>query len=212
MTLKNKILETYERGGTGFTIIQSLKWILKRVQERYSIYEVRPMVRHLVKTRRNKELIGVEIGVCTGINAAMIMKKLKIKKIYLIDPYTPYEQHSTQVVFDISEDFQLNTEEKAHQMMKKHKEKAIFIRETSTEASKRIEDKSLDFVYIDGLHDYENTKNDIDAWDPKVKEGGVIGGHDYHPYWTGVIKAADEYAKKNNMKIEAKGGDWWVEK
>jgi hypothetical protein len=40
------------------------------------------------------------------------------------------------------------------------------------------EDESLDFVFIDGDHRYEHVKADIEAWWPKVKPGGYIGGHD----------------------------------
>ena len=50
----------------------------------------------------------------------------------------------------------------------------------SIDVAKTVEDGSLDFVYIDGLHDYGSVKRDIGAWWPKVKVGGFIGGHDYH--------------------------------
>lgn len=64
------------------------------------------------------------------------------------------------------------------------------IRMLSIEASKLYEDESLDFVYIDGSHDYESVKEDILAWIPKVKIGGVIAGHDYDH--AGVKQAVDE--------------------
>ena len=38
---------------------------------------------------------------------------------------------------------------------------------------------SLDFVFIDGSHEYEAISADIRAWFPKVKVGGYIGFHDY---------------------------------
>lgn len=56
------------------------------------------------------------------------------------------------------------------------------IRSTSIEASKLYEDNSLDFVFIDGAHDYLSVKEDIEHWYPKVKKGGYISGDDYvHP-------------------------------
>ena len=48
----------------------------------------------------------------------------------------------------------------------------------------------LDFIYIDGNHQYEYVKNDIILSQKIVKEGGIIAGHDYDN--KGVIKAVDE--------------------
>jgi hypothetical protein len=67
------------------------------------------------------------------------------------------------------------------------------IRMDSIEASKKYEDNSIDFVFIDANHDYDYVKKDIEAWFPKVKTGGVIAGHDYHKHWKGVVKAVDEF-------------------
>ena len=53
------------------------------------------------------------------------------------------------------------------------------IKSDSIEASKNYKDGSLDFVFIDGSHTYEDVCKDIRAWFPKVKNGGFIGGHDY---------------------------------
>jgi len=64
---------------------------------------------------------------------------------------------------------------------------------SSEEASKLYDNETLDFVFIDAAHDYENVKNDINLWYPKVKIGGVISGHDYHPGWSGVVRAVDEF-------------------
>jgi len=53
------------------------------------------------------------------------------------------------------------------------------IREMSTTASRLYVDGSLDFVFLDAGHDYDDIKADIAVWLPKVKPNGFIGGHDY---------------------------------
>lgn len=54
------------------------------------------------------------------------------------------------------------------------------IRSLSVEAASQFSNNSLDFVYIDASHEYEDVKDDINAWLPKVKVGGTIAGDDYN--------------------------------
>jgi hypothetical protein len=53
------------------------------------------------------------------------------------------------------------------------------VRAASVMASSAYEDKSLDFVFIDAGHTYDDVHADITAWLPKVKQGGILAGHDY---------------------------------
>lgn len=69
-------------------------------------------------------------------------------------------------------------------------------RQDSVEAAKYVHDASLDFVFIDAEHSYEGCTRDIAAWDPKVRKGGIVCGHDYSPNWPGVVRAVDETGKK----------------
>ena len=50
------------------------------------------------------------------------------------------------------------------------------------DAVKTFEDNSLDFVYIDGNHDFLNVAQDIHYWFKKVRPGGILSGHDYVRY------------------------------
>lgn len=83
------------------------------------------------------------------------------------------------------------------------------VRLTSEKASQTFENDFFDFIFIDGLHDYDSVQNDISYWHPKLKNGGVIGGDDYDPCWDGVIKAVDE---KFGDKALKKWPAWYLTK
>lgn len=79
------------------------------------------------------------------------------------------------------------------------------VRMNSLEAVNLFQNESLDFVFIDASHEYEDVKEDIKAWLPKVKVGGILAGHDYHHQ---PIKDA---LKFNNLTIEERlDEDCWV--
>lgn len=69
------------------------------------------------------------------------------------------------------------------------------IRLTSIEASKLFDDESIDFIMIDAAHDYDNVKNDILHWYPKMKKGGIMSGDDI--CWPGVAQAVTEIFEKD---------------
>lgn len=69
---------------------------------------------------------------------------------------------------------------------------------------------SLDLVFIDGNHDYESVKEDIQLQIPKLKSGGLLAGHDYHleeDCSPGVKRAVDELLKD---KISLKNDSVWL--
>ena len=48
----------------------------------------------------------------------------------------------------------------------------------SVSASKLFPDRSVDLVFIDGNHGYSQIRQDILAWLPRVRNGGILCGHD----------------------------------
>lgn len=87
------------------------------------------------------------------------------------------------------------------------------IKSDSVEASFLYEDNSIDFLFVDGSHEYEDVKKDLIVWFPKVKKGGVMAGHDYTGDWKSVRKAVDEFGFENNLKVSAISvGSWIINK
>lgn len=72
-------------------------------------------------------------------------------------------------------------------------------RKPSVEAAKDFEDESIDCIFIDAAHDYENVKADIEAWYPKMKSGAVIGYDDHTTGQVGVRTAVAEFHAKMNL-------------
>jgi len=64
----------------------------------------------------------------------------------------------------------------------------------SDEAKRFIRNYSVDLLFIDGAHHYEQVKRDISNYWPKLKMGGILLGHDYtrHKQHQGIVKAANE--------------------
>jgi predicted O-methyltransferase YrrM len=76
----------------------------------------------------------------------------------------------------------------------------------SWEMASNYQDDSLDFVFIDAGHDYDSVTKDITNWYPKIKNGGIIAGHDYH-YDVGVYPAVNDYFKGKTIK---QMGSCWI--
>jgi len=165
-----------------------------------------------------KDLVGAEIGVYRGYHAREMFLALDIKRLYLVDPYTKYEDYHDRLIRD-----KLHIAEKeAHEHLAEFNERIIWMKQMSTEAAKEIPDSSLDFVYIDGNHQYDYVLRDIKVWYPKVKVGGILGGHDYdHKRLIEVKRAVDDFCNEYNISLYRKRGtnmpgcddfsiDWWI--
>jgi len=67
------------------------------------------------------------------------------------------------------------------------------VKTTSLKASQLFDEEYFDLVFLDAGHQYQSVVEDIDAWLPLVKEGGLISGHDYGArHYPGVKKAVGE--------------------
>lgn len=79
-------------------------------------------------------------------------------------------------------------------------------RGNSAHMARGFEDASVDFIWIDAGHTYEDVKKDIAAWWPKLKVGGVMGGDDLP--MEGVTRAVRERFPDHEAGAE-NGWAWW---
>jgi len=167
-------------------------------------YHLRPMI-NFIKNSKKQNLIGVEIGTLHALNAQSILQNLNVKHLYLVDPYTIYDD-GINTYQNRDKDYEI-----AKQRMKPFRNKVTFIVKTSEDAICDIL-TSLDFVYIDGNHDYEHVKQDLELYYPLVRSGGVIGGHDFRADCEGLCRAVLEFADEHKLKLNGWVTDYWFVK
>ena len=73
--------------------------------------------------------------------------------------------------------------------------------EKSEEYVKKVIDKSIDVVYIDGSHKCLDVLNDLNLWYPKLRSGGFLCGHDYKNGHGGVEQAVDKFVSRHQLNI-----------
>jgi hypothetical protein len=176
---------------------------------------------HKLLKQHNLKGKGIEIGVGRGEFSKHLLELTELEKIYSIDPWdiskSQYRSKWTQE--KLNEVYEL-----AMLNLKPFGSRSKVVKSTSAEALKMFDDKSIDFIYIDALHDYESVKQDIELWWPKVKSGGILAGHDYTKRIAekekdaefGVIKAVNESVKELNVNLNVTNGDrfpsWYFRK
>lgn len=77
---------------------------------------------------------------------------------------------------------------------------------TSIEGSERMPNGAVDGVFIDGDHAYHAVAADIAAWEPKLRSGGFLSGHDFG-HNSEVARAVLEYADRHNRTVHL-AMDW----
>ena len=147
---------------------------------------------NFAKSYFNNPVIGVEVGVNKGENAEdMLVHWDNLSRLFLVDNvrdgFTPINEGINRLL--------------------KYGDRCYWYLETSQEASRRFQDNSLDYVYIDAGHSHAEVTNDIMLWLPKVRVGGMLAGHDVGT--AGIDTAIAEYFKSGCV-IEYP--DWWFMK
>lgn len=170
---------------------------------RYEYDHLRPLYHYM---ERSDDMKICEVGVGCGENALHLLKSFNVDQLVLVDPYTPFS--SNGYLFNHIE--QGSNRRKAHRLLCDYDDVILWVEKSSVVACERFHDGFFDLVYVDGDHSVDAVYSDLCCWYPRVKSGGVLGGHDFNV--PSVMWAVSRFADENNLSLQFVGCDWWIKK
>ena len=164
--------------------------------------------------------ICVEIGVEKGYFSKLILQVLNPSKLFLVDPWSvghdinDVEKYGSALnnlptAYSTEDDYK-NIHNVFYNEIKGNK---VIVRpDFSYNVVDDFPNNYFDFIYIDSCHLYNAVKADLNMFLPKLKEGGVMAGHDYLVFDNfGVIEAVNEFCIEHNFEmiiLNNEGFDW----
>lgn len=167
--------------------------------------------------------VGAELGVFKGEFSQHLLNACQPKKLYLIDAwweiygeyypdwgeYTNFGKLKTRDAYEL-----------AREVANKHiqnTEVEICIGDDLKVLS-NMPDEYLDWVYVDSSHDYQHTIDELNLLVKKIKQCGLITGHDWRPdpqhEHHGVFRAVNEFCAREEWEVTSLGdyGQWCIKK
>lgn len=151
----------------------------------------------------------VEIGSFLGrsthyLATAIINANKENVKIYCVDTFQGSTEHSS---LNLPEDFSSVFKENLQYFIGRNMVIPCQGRSDSKEILDKFEDGSIDYIMVDGAHEYEPVVDDIENWWPKLKPTGTMFGDDYK--LASVAEAVN--TGLNNIGIKTYGANSSVE-
>ncbi len=150
------------------------------------------------------DLVGLEVGVYRGQNADEIYLQIQPALLVLIDCWEP----KGLGFFEGDDAGESQSGFIDTYLLHKDRSNVVIIKGWSKDLAGLFRDEMFDFVYTDGNHCLLQCQEDLQAWYPKVKPGGVFGGHDFN--MEGVSRAVEHvFPEGVTVGSGASGTDWW---
>ena len=163
---------------------------------------------------------GAEIGVLRGQFSEIVLDRWHGRTLHCVDPWKalPRDEYWDNKNVSQPEHDRLFAETEAR--LRRFGTRAAILRQTSREAAGRFAEGQLDFVFIDAQHHYEAVQDDLVAWHPKIRPGGILCGHDYldgtvNGCRYGVRRAVQEFAAARRLRVvvahEPRFPSWFIQ-
>jgi hypothetical protein len=170
---------------------------------------------------KKKPKVFLEVGVFHGVTARNVCELLyqihknDFKYIGLdlfekndenkseIIPNTNFSNPLKQIYFKYIKRQDPYTIEAVEELLKKFENNIHLIKGNSNKVLKKIDMSKINYVFLDGGHDYETVRNDLNNCIEVVNNNGTILCDDYDlSYAPGVKKAIDEFVQINDLNYE----------
>ena len=156
---------------------------------------------------------GAELGIHDGVNYRFLIQNCPNLHMIGVDLYEAQPDNNGPEKWTPGEHGHAWDHNSYYQNMLKFSShfpnRTKIVKDYTTNACNEVEDGSLDFIFIDADHGYEGCLRDIKAWDSKVREGGIVFGHDIH--FPTVQRAVTEFYGENSWFVED-DFIWWIQK
>ena len=175
----------------------------------------------LEEIKRKKPKFFLEVGVFHGVTARNVCELLfeihnhDFKYIGLdlfkknqeneseIIPNTNFSNPFKKIYFRFIKKQDPYTLAAVEDLLKKFKKNVHLIKGNSNKVLKNVDMSKIDYVFLDGGHEYETVKNDLYNCMEVLEKNGTILCDDYNlSYAPGVKRAIDEFINKNNFNCE----------
>ena len=173
----------------------------------------------LKEVAMNKPKVFLEVGVFHGVTARNVCELLNIlhgnefKYVGLdlfeqntenkdeIIPNTKFSNPLKNIYFKYIKKLNPYSLEAVKDLLKKFKNNVSLIKGNSNVILKKIDMSKIDYVFLDGGHDYQTVKNDLNCCREVIVNGGTVLCDDYDlSYAPGVKKAIDEFSSEYGLK------------
>lgn len=148
---------------------------------------------NLVQNSEKEKIIGVELGCALGATTKYLLESIPNLYLYGIDPYNQYiDWNGNNITQDGLENEMLHM----LSLVEPYKDRFFLYRDYSDNMVQNFDDNSLDFIFIDGLHTYDQVLKDCRNYYSKIKSGGIFSGHDF-----GVIPAVNKAVNQFSHEV-----------
>ena len=175
----------------------------------------------LEEVNKKKPKVFLEVGVFHGVTARNICELLydihgdDFKYIgidlfekshenkYEIIPNTQFSNPLKKLYFNYIKRQNPYSKEAVEDLLKKFDKNVTLLKGNSNKILKNIDMKKIDYVFLDGGHDYKTVMNDLIYSKEVILNGGTVLCDDYDlSQAPGVEKAIDDFIKQNNFSCK----------